>query len=142
MKQISLAVTIVLAFCVIGSARAKAAEPVVTSIGVDGAQTLTVGDHFRIVIKIEADAGTNMTLPPASLPQTMTLIGAPTMSSKDKSSGRIEITLTAEAAAFFVGDAQVPPLSIAFRDRSGVSGQILTPPLRLSIASTVSERAG
>jgi hypothetical protein len=115
---------------------AVAADPVVTSARVQGPATITVGDRFNLVISVEADSGSRVSLAPGALPESLTVIGPPVVVSRDKGNGRSEITLTAQAAAFFVGDTQLPPLKLNVGDSAGAIRQVTTPPLSLSVTST------
>src|SRR5207249_9041318 len=91
---------------------ASAADPVVTGIRLQGPATITVGDRFDLVISVEADSGSRVSLAPGALPDSLTLVGAPAIETRDKGNGRSEISLTVRVAAFFVGDTDLPPLKL------------------------------
>jgi hypothetical protein len=134
-------VGIALAGLQLATSQAEAADPLVTNIKIQGPATVTVGDHFKLVITVEADAATQVSLAAGTLPQTISLIGLPRVASRDAGGGRAEITLTAEVAAFFVGDAAVGPIKLDVRGRDGGTSQISTPPLQITVASTVADAA-
>jgi hypothetical protein len=116
---------------------ALAADPLVTGIRLQGPETITVGDRFNLVISVEADSGSRVSLAPGALPASLTLLGAPGVEMRDKGNGRSEISLTAQVAAFFVGDTDIPPLKLNIGDSTGAIHQVATPPIRLSVASTL-----
>ena len=135
--EFGAAVVLVVVALVAVPATALAADPQVTSIKIEGPSRLTVGDRFDIVIQTEADAGTKVTLVPSALPLNLSLIGVPDVKASPAGGGRVTTTIRAHVAAFFVGDAQVPPLQLQVRDAGGSVRQVMTPPLSLSVASVL-----
>jgi hypothetical protein len=118
-------------------AAARADAPTVTSFTVDAPDRLTVGDHFRVSITVEADSGTRVRLAPGGLPPEVSLAETPSVSSRAKGGGRTEVRLDLVLAAFVVGDYQMPGLTLSYTAAGGVSGTLQTPATHLSIASTL-----
>lgn len=135
--KLSLAIVLGATAFVIGREAASAADPVVTDFRVDAPQRVTVGDHLRYVITVEADRGTNVTLAPGGLPDELALTQSPKSSTRSKGE-RVEITLTLEVAPFVAGDLTVPPLKLRYRS-GGVNGEIETPPSRLNVSSILTQ---
>ena len=134
LKLLAFAIGIALAAFLICRGVA-AADPIVTDLRIDAPERLTVGDHLRYVIKVEADEGTQVTLAPGALPEELVLTKAPATSTRRLAGGRVEITLTAEVAPFVIGQLDVGPLRLRFKDAAGASGEIETPGSVLLIES-------
>jgi hypothetical protein len=59
----------------------------------------------------------------------------PFSSSRSAGSGRAEITLTLDMAVFATGDLQLPSLRLAFKERSGNAGEVITRPTSVRVES-------
>ncbi len=116
-----------------------AAAPVITGVRVEGPNRPTVGDHLRLIISLEAESGTTVTLAPGTLQNELMLLKTPEVKTKDKGGGLVEVTLTAEVAPFFVGDLSLKPLRLRYAIPGGASGEIETPSVRIFVAGTVPE---
>src|SRR5687768_13654068 len=90
---------------------ASAADPTIVSLEVDAPDRLTVGDHFRYIIRVEADRGSTIALAPNGLPNLFELTDRIEVKSGAKGE-RIELTMTLPVAAFAPGDLAVPPLKL------------------------------
>jgi hypothetical protein len=119
---------------------AMAAEPAVTGMRLQGAENLTIGDQFRIVITVEADAGTTVSLAPGALPNELSLVDTPKVTTRSKGNGRIEIKIDMLVAPFFIGDYPMPPLTLRYRQGS-TTGDIQTPAAQISVRSTLPQGA-
>ncbi|HLF79237.1 MAG TPA: hypothetical protein VJB57_17285 [Dehalococcoidia bacterium] len=137
MKPLVLAVLLASAALVLLHGPAFAADPVVTDLRVDAGADLTVGDHFRYVIKVEVDRGTDIFLAAGGLPDPLELTKTPSARTRSVGGGRVEITLTIEVAAFEPGDLSIPPLTLRYRNAGGGSGDLETPPSRVGITSVL-----
>ena len=108
------------------------ADPVVEEQKLEAPDRLTVGDRLRVVIKLTADLGTTVTLAPGSLADPFVLTKQPS----SKADGR-EITLTLDMAVFATGDLQLPSLRLAFKERNGNTGEVITRPQSLRVESVL-----
>jgi hypothetical protein len=118
---------------------AYAADPVVTGIEVQAPEHVTIGDRFRFVIRLEADRGTVVSLAPGGLPEALSRTSDIETQTRNLSSGRQELTVSFEAAAFVVGDLQLPPLLLRYRNADGATGEIETAATRLVVESVLPE---
>lgn len=119
------------------SGSAAAADPVVIGTRIEGAERLTVGDRFRIVITLEADAGTTVSLAPGALPPELSLVETPEVTTRPRANGRVEMTISVLVAPFFVGEYQLPPLTLRYRDAAGAVGELRTQGVTVSVRSVL-----
>jgi hypothetical protein len=136
MRRLFVLGLVIAALFVLGMS-ASADAPVVTSENIEAPEHLTVGDHFRYVIKIEADAGTEVALAPGTIPDELALTELPAIKTRSRGDGAAEITVTLELAAFLPGDLVLPPLRLEYVDASGAEGAIETQSLRLRVESVL-----
>ena len=118
---------------------AAAADPVVTDLEVDAPDQLTVGDRFRYVITVEADAGTTVLVAPAGLPEVLSQARRIETASRGLGGGRVELTVTLEVAPFLPGALDLPPIVLRARAPGGATTDIETPPSRVVVASVLPE---
>jgi hypothetical protein len=108
------------------------ADPAVTDQRVETPERLTVGDHIRVVVRLTADPGTSVTLAPGSLGDPFVLTGQPSASANGR-----DLTLTLDMAVFATGDLQLPSLRLAFKERNGNTGEVVTRPTSIHVASVL-----
>jgi hypothetical protein len=137
MKRVLAALVAAFLVTVLLAGTVQAAEPVVREYRLVDAEDLTVGDPFRIVIKVEADAGTTVFLAPGTIPNDLTLISTPEQRTRSLANGRVEVTYEVVLAPFFVGDYPLPPLALRYRDQSGATGEIRTPAATVRVRSVL-----
>ena len=116
---------------------AIAAEPIVLDQKIEAPDQLTVGDHFHYIVRVEADAGTNVFLAPGGLPDVLELAKTPTSTTRAKGNGRVEITINLELAAFVPGPLNIDPVQLRFRTRDGAGGDLKTQAVQLNVASVL-----
>lgn len=125
-----LAVNAVFAFAVCtGTALA---DPAVEDQRIEAPDRMTVGDRLRVVIKLNAEPGTTVTLAPGSLADPFVLTKQPATSVNGR-----ELTLTLDMAVFATGDLQLPSLRLAFKERNGNTGEVVTRPTSLRVESVL-----
>jgi hypothetical protein len=112
-------------------------EPVVAEYEVDAPSTLTVGDRFRVKIVVEADTGTRVEVAPGGIPPDVALAESVRFSSSDAGGGRTRTSIELVLAPFLLGDYQMPPITLRYRDPSGDFGELRTPSARILIQSTL-----
>lgn len=139
MRQL-LAVLIAFAALGVVASPAHAADPVVTGTRLVDAEGLTVGDQFRIVITVEADAGTTVSLAPGAIPPELSLIETPEVTTRQRSNSRVETTISILVAPFFIGDFQMPPLALRYRDASGQTGDLRSGGAVVSVRSILPQQ--
>jgi hypothetical protein len=108
------------------------ADPVVEDQKVEAPDRLTVGDRLRVIVKLTAEPGTTVTLAPGSLPDPFVLTKQPSTSTNGR-----EVTLTLDMAVFATGDLQVPSLRLAFKERNGNAGEVVTRPTSVKVESVL-----
>jgi hypothetical protein len=108
------------------------ADPAVQDQRVEAPDRLTVGDRLRVVVTLNAEPGTSVTLAPGSLTDPFVLAKEPTT----KVNGR-DVTLTLEIAVFATGDLQLPSLRLAFKERNGSGGEVVTRPTSVRVESVL-----
>ena len=135
MKRVLVALSMALLGAALLRGAARADSPVITDFRVDAPDRMTVGDRVRYQVKLEADEGTRVALAPGSLPNELSLVEGPQVSTSDKGGGRIEVDFSATMAVFAIGDIELPPLKLRYRDRTGATGDVLTPVARVVVAS-------
>ncbi len=101
-------------FSVATAARADA--PVVSEYSVRPPQRLTVGDRVRVSIVVEADSGTTVQIAPGGIPQDLALAESARFSTRDRGGGRVDIHVDLVLAPFVLGDYQMPPIKLRWRD--------------------------
>jgi hypothetical protein len=121
----------------IGAGDASAEEPAVTRYDVEAPPTLTIGDRFRVTIVVEADAGTRVEIAPGGIPEDVALAESARFSSSHLGGARTQIRIELVLSAFVLGDYQMPPIRLRYRDASGVAGELRTPSARLLIRGTL-----
>ncbi len=138
MRRALLAAALVLAATVLGARHASAAAPTVEEFWVDAPGGLTVGDHVVYHVILRTESGTRVTLAANGLPPQLSLVEpAKVKTSRDGDFDRVEMTIT--AAVFAVGDAELAPLKLRFRDSSGQTGEVQTPTSRVFVNSVLPE---
>jgi len=110
------------------------ADPVVEDQKVEAPDRLTVGDRLRVVVKLTAEPGTTVTLAPGSLADPFVLTKQPSTSTNGR-----EVTLTLDMAVFATGDLQLPSLRLAFKERNGNAGEVVTRPTSVKVESVLPE---
>ncbi len=135
--RVALALAAVLTAVALTQMAVYAAAPVVTGLTIEAPDRLTVGDPFRIDVRLEADAGTRVVLAPGALPSTLSLTETPQTRTRALGGGRQALTLSLSDAAFAPREIAVPPLKLRYRGSDGLSGEVETPPARVSIASVL-----
>jgi hypothetical protein len=108
------------------------ADPAVEDQKIEAPDRMTVGDHIRVVVKLNAEPGTTVTLAPGSLADPFVLTKQPSTSVNGR-----EVTLTLDMAVFATGDLQLPSLRLAFKERSGNVGEVVTRPASLKVESVL-----
>jgi hypothetical protein len=126
-----------LAAAVLLGAPAAQAEPVVSGIEVRAPDRVTVGDRFHVIITLEGLNGTKVGLAPGAMPGEFAVVSTPQTSTKSAGNGRSTITFDLEVAAFFPGDAIIPPLVLDYEEPGGTRGQVVTPPASLFVTSVL-----
>ena len=116
---------------------AWAADPAIGDFEVVAPAGLTVGDHFRYLIKLEVDAGSTVTLAPGGLSPALSQTRRIQSTSRSLGNGRAELSLTLEVAAFIPGPLDLPPIKLRVRAPGGATADIDTPPSRVIIESVV-----
>src|SRR5690606_3314608 len=111
---------------------------VVTGIRVEAPDRVTVGDRVRVVITLDAGAGTDVSLAPGALPRELSLAGPPEVRRQDAGPGHEQITLTLEVAPFFLGRNPLDGLRRRYTDPAGTSGEVTTPGFEIAVVSTLS----
>ncbi len=127
-------VALIASFAVSPSA---SAEPAIIGFELQAPSGLTVGDHFRFVIQLEAEAGSQITLASGALPAELSLTSLPKIAVKQLTGGRSAITIELQVAAFVPGQIEIPPLRLSFTEPSGAAGELLTPASVIEIASVL-----
>jgi len=117
---------------------ASAEDPVVVGLDVFLPDRITVGDHVRYEITIEADRGLEFTIVQSSLPAYIELVDGPNSTTQPIADGRERVTMTVVLAPFVTGDIEVPPLVLRYFARDVAGGELLTPPTQLMVASVLS----
>jgi hypothetical protein len=108
------------------------ADPAVTDQRIEAPDRLTVGDRIRVVIKLNAEPGTDVTLAPGSLNDPFVLTQQPASSANGR-----DVTLTLDLAVFATGDLQLPSLRLAFTERNGNKGEVVTRPGTVRVESVL-----
>jgi hypothetical protein len=116
---------------------AAAEEPVIAEYNVDAPSVLTVGDRFGVTIVVEADTGTRVEVAPGGIPADVSLAESVRFSSSDAGGGRTRTSIELVLAPFLLGDYQMPPITLRYRDPTGATGELQTPPARILIQSTL-----
>lgn len=129
--------TLALAAAFFSARIAGADAPVVSQYSVEPPQHLTVGDRVKVFIVVEADSGTQIQIAPGGLPEDMALAESARFSTRDRGSGRIEVRIDLVLAPFLVGEYDMPPIKLRYRDRGGVSGDLQTPASKLFVESVI-----
>jgi hypothetical protein len=137
MSRLAWALIFLLAAFLVFRQLAIAAEPMLLDQKIEAPDHLTVGDHFHYIIKVEADAGTNVFLAPGGLPDVLELAKTPTSTTRAISNGRIEITINLDLAAFVPGPLNIDAVQLRFRTRDGASGDLKTQAVQLNVASVL-----
>src|SRR5688500_13451038 len=127
-----VAVNMGLAFA--GCTSTAVADPVVEDQRVEAPDRLTVGDRLRVIVKLTAEPGTTVTLAPGSLADPFVLTKQPSTNTNGR-----EVTLTLDMAVFATGDLQVPSLRLAFKERNGNAGEVVTRPTSVKVESVLPE---
>ena len=125
-----ISVNLVLAFAVCSNV--AYADPAVEDQRVEAPDRMTVGDRFRVVIKLNAEPGTMVMLAPGSLADPFVLTKQPSTSANGR-----EVTLTLDIAVFATGDLELPSLRLAFKERSGNAGEVVTRPTSIRVESVL-----
>jgi hypothetical protein len=108
------------------------ADPAVEDQRVEAPDRMTVGDRLRVVVKLNAEPGTTVTLAPGSLTDPFVLTKQPSSTANGR-----EVTLTLDMAVFATGDLQLPSLRLAFRERNGNAGEVVTRPTSIKVESVL-----
>ena len=133
----ALLAALVLTGLSLGTPSVSAAEPILVDQRIEGADDLTVGDRFRYVIKIDADTGATVTLAPGGLSPELALAEQPSIQTRSKGQGRIEITMTLVVAAFFPGPIELNPVKLDYRNADGSTGVLETRNGRVVVQSVL-----
>jgi hypothetical protein len=139
LQRLAVAFATVLLLVALAPASAYAADPVVTSIDIEAPDHLTVGDRVRFVIKVEADRDTTFALAPGGLHDVMGQTGPLEQRTRNLDGGRVEVTLTFEAAPFAPGTIDLPPIGLRYQGPNGTQGELTTPATRLVVESVLPE---
>jgi len=137
---------IVLAFAaaILGLAAMTAgagAEPVVTGVEVQAPDNLTVGDRFHLLVRLEAEKGTEVSIAAGALPIAFEVTNTPSPQRRSLPGGREEIIFDLEVAVFLPGDVPVPPIEVAYQEPDGITGSVLTPAALVIVESVLDPSA-
>jgi hypothetical protein len=111
--------------------------PIVTEYRVEPPPRLTIGDHVPVTIVLQADRGTQVQIAAGGIPEDLALAESVRFSERDIAGGRVEVRVNLVLAPFLIGNYEMPPIVLRYREQNGQVGQVETPSARLVIESTV-----
>ena len=112
-------------------------EPVVVTATADRGR-VTVGDPITITLTVEHDAGVEVVLPadPAAFGEFEVLeVRRP--EERSLGGGRSQVRVIYVVAAFATGSLALPSLDVTYRDASGLSGTVASPPIAIAVESVL-----
>ncbi len=117
-------------FLAAGAVGSEPAPPAVRAEAAASKTEVTVGEAFTIEVKAEGPAGTSFAFAAEGGGEQLEL-RTPAASASSPMPGRH----TYEAAAFALGDVEIPPLPVRYRLADGTEGEARTAPIRLKVVS-------